>query len=173
MKALLERYGSGIVTHVMGGENVMSLSKRVSVGLLSLVFLLALVSASPVQAKTPIRWDFAARYVPTPTTDWIGEIGEDAEIGMFITDVVFLSNGQKLAIDWWINFDGGGHLEGTAHGFFVYETHDYVLDGGQYVLNGEVTGTSTEWSHLLGRNVHIMGYVAPWFSITEGVLQIN
>ena len=161
------------VESVSGGEKVKGISKRVSVGLLSLVFLLALVSASPVQAKTPIRWDYTANYVATPTTDWFGEIGENGEIGIWIYDFQFLSNGQKLAMNWWIDFDDGGHLEGTAHGFFVYETHDYLYDGGRYVANGKVTDTSPDWSHLQGRNVHIMGYIAPWFSMTEGIFQIN
>ncbi|MFW9964333.1 MAG: hypothetical protein ACFFCX_12255 [Candidatus Sifarchaeia archaeon] len=153
----------------------MSMSKRVSVSLLSIIFLVALVSAIPVEAKTPIRWDVTAEYVGYYTyPDWVGEIlGEDATIGMFISEVVFLSNGQKLVVDWWIDFIDGGHLEGTVHGFFVYETHNYLYDGGQYVLNGKVTDTSPDWSHLNGRNVHIMGIITPWPWFTEGTCQIN
>lgn len=151
----------------------MSVSKRVGVGLLSIIFLMALVSAMPVEAKTPIRWDVSAKYVGNAT--WLGVvIGEDATAGIFSSEIVLLSNGQKMVSDWWIQFDGG-YIKGTSHGFLVYETHNSLLDGGKYVLNGKVTETSPDWSHLNGRNVHVMGIITPTPQtlITEATIQIN
>lgn len=175
MKVLLENRRSFCGNRVKGGEDVMSMSKRVGVAVIGTIFLVALVSAVPVEAKTPIRWDYVADYIGYYSyPDWYGElVGENAEIGIFITDVVFLSNGQKLDAIWWIEFDDGEYLEGTMKGFFVYTTHDNLYDGGQYVLNGEVTDTSPDWSDWNGRNVHVMGFVTPWPWVTNGVFQIN
>ncbi|MFX0053311.1 MAG: hypothetical protein ACFFAD_00165 [Candidatus Hermodarchaeota archaeon] len=148
------------------------MSKRVGVGLLSIIFLVALVSAMPVEAKTPIRWDISAMFVGNAT--WLGEIiGEDATAGIFSSEIVFLSNGQKMVSEWWIDFIDGGYIKGTAHGFFVYETNSNILDGGKYVLNGKVTFTSPDWSHLNGRNVHVMGIITPFPFFTEATIQIN
>ena len=163
---------------VFGGEKVKVISKRVSVGLLSLVFLLALVSASPVAAKVPLRWNISAVYYGGVGgyPDWYGEIVTDdgihGEFSMWITDAIFLSNGQKLQADWYIDWGNDQYLEGNVKGTFVYATHDYLYDGGDYVCNGFVTGASLECSDLDGRNVHIMGHITPYWT-TEAMFQIN
>ena len=161
---------------MFGGEKVKGISKRVGVGVLSLMFLLALVSASPVVAKVPLRWDVSAAYDGVVT--WNGDVyAEDGSHGVFtltVLDAVFLSNVQHSICIWRIDWGDDVYIEGTALGTFVYTTTPLnMMDGGDYVFNGEVTYASPEWSYLVGRNTHVMGHVTPWPWTTEGVLQIN
>ena len=155
------------------------ISKRVGVGLLGLMFMLALVSATPVEAKVPQLWEASAVYYGGygGYPDWYGDVWtEDGLHGIFnwiILDVTFLSNVQHYDSFWWIEWDDGGLVEGTATGKLVYTTTPhYVLDGGDYVFNGKVTYASSDWSYVDGRNVHIMGHVTPYWT-TTAVIQIN
>lgn len=144
------------------------ISKKLGVGLLSLVFLLALVFATPVEAMTPLRWDYYASYTFEP--EWTGSIlRDDGVSGTLCLDVVewvFLPEVQKFNGIWWIIWDDGGYLEGNHHGTEVYVSGDYVI-------NGKVTETSDDLNHLNGRNVHIMGNIDFSFYTTTGQFQIN
>ena len=152
-----------------------NLTKRLSVGLLGLVFLLALTSVSPVEARVPMRWDVTVAYLGG--IYWDGDIWREdrshGDFSMVLTDYTLLSNGQKIAIVWLIEWDDGGYLQGTFKGTYVYTTHEYGLDGGDVVGNGKVTDTSPELSELDGRPVHVMASICPWPWIAEGVFQIN
>jgi len=152
------------------------ISKRVGVGLLSMLFMLALVSAMPVEAKVPLRWEGTATYdgMVTWNGDIIREDGGHGTLTWSSLDSVFLSNVQHSSSSWRIDWDDDGYIEGTAEGTWVYNVvpHDYFY-GGDYVYNGKVTGASSDWADLVGRKVHIMGHVSPWWWTTEAVFQIN
>jgi hypothetical protein len=154
---------------------VKNVTKKLCVGLLSLVFLFVLVSATPVEAKVPLRWEHSVSYMGG--IYWEGDIWtEDGSHGDFswqLTDYVILSNLQKLSVIWRIEWDGGGYIEGTLDGIFVFETHEYGLDGGYCVGNGKVTDTSADWSHVYGRIAHLDSYICPWPWVAEGIFQIN
>jgi hypothetical protein len=161
---------------VKGGEKVMSMSKKVSVGLLSIVFLVALVSAVPVDAKKPYRWYSESYYTGDP--EWTGEIWtEDGKHGAFYWDnnndaYIFLGpegdKVQKFSGIWWILWDdesGGGYIEGTHKGSYTYAIM-------QFTINGWVTDTSDDWSHVDGRKIHTVGVAdfanlpsVTWFQI--------
>jgi hypothetical protein len=146
------------------------ISKRVGVGLLSLVFLLALVSATPVVAKTPLRLEYNASYTFEP--EWTGEIlRDDGTSGIIRFDViewVDLPKVQKSSGIWSIEWDDGGYLEGTQRGISNWLSGDYVF-------NGQITETSDDLAQLNGRNVHIMGTIDMSFFpyTTTGIFQIN
>ena len=158
-----------------GGEKMKNISKKLSMGFLCLMLLLVLISANPVEAKVPLRWEYSMVY--QGGIHWQGDIytadGMHGDFTWILTDYEMKSNGQKLSLIWMIEWDDGSYIVGNMDGTFVYETHEYGLDGGTFVGNGAVTDTSTEWSEVYGRNVHIDGDVCPWPWIAEGVFQIN
>jgi hypothetical protein len=155
---------------VFGGERMKEISKKLGVGIISLVFLLALVSANPVEAITPLRMDYSASYTFEP--EWTGVIiRDDGVTGTLCFDViewVDLATIQKSSGIWWINWADGGYLEGTQNGKVIWAK-------GEYVINGKVTATSDDVAYLDGRNVHIMGTIDMSFFpyTTTGVFQIN
>ena len=143
------------------------ISRRACVGLLSLIFLLALVSACPVEAKTPLRWEAFSYYTFEP--EWSGDIYRgDGVHGYLYLDViewVDLPNVQHVSGIWWIDWDDGQYIVGDYKGKVVWST-------GEGVLNGQVTDTSPDWSYLDGRNVHITSTISPvWTAYT--IIQIN
>ncbi len=143
---------------VRGGEKVVSISKKVSVGLLSLIFLVALVSAVPVDAKKPYRWYSESYYTVDP--EWTGDIWtEEGEHGTFYwqnddTAYIFLGPDgmkvQKFSGIWWIDWDDDGYIQGTHKGSYTYAIM-------QFTINGWVTDTSDDWSHVDGRKIHTVG----------------
>lgn len=145
-------------------------SKRLGVCILSMVFLLALVSAMPVQAKTPLRWEYSAIQTFDPL--WTGDIvSDDGVSGTIILDVIWwidLNNVEHFSGIWYITWDGGGYLKGTQAGKLVFST-------GAYIINGQVTETSDNWDYVNGRNIHIMGSIdySTWPLETTGMFQIN
>ena len=147
-----------------------AISKRVGVGLLSMIFLLALVSAMPVEAKTPLRWEYTANYTFEP--EWTGVIvfddGSSGTITLDIIDWIDLKNVQHFDGIWSITWDDGGYIKGTQGGKLVHSTSDYVI-------NGKVTETSDNREHLNGRNIHIMGFIdySGCLPATIGLFQIN
>ncbi|MHA2426007.1 MAG: hypothetical protein ACXAEF_14550 [Candidatus Thorarchaeota archaeon] len=149
--------------------------RKMGVGLLSFVLLLVLVSASPVEAKVPLRWEYSMVYQGGIL--WEGDIytadGMHGHFTWILTDYVLHSNGQLVSFNWRIDWDDGSYIEGYMDGISVYETHGSGLDGFSYVSNGEVTDTSLEWSGLNGCNIHTDGNTCPWPWIAEGVFQIN
>jgi len=153
-----------------------NMSRRVGVALMSIIFLVALVSALPVEAKVPLRWEGIAAYdgVVTWNGDIVREDGGHGTLTWTALESVFLPNVQHSSSFWRIDWDDGEYIEGTAEGTWAYNVvpHDYFY-GGDYVFNGEVTSASSDWSHLVGRNVHIKGYVTTWPWTTHAVFQIN
>jgi hypothetical protein len=157
-----------------GGEKRVSISKRASVVMLSFVFLVALVSAVPVEAKEPYRWLVVSDYTGDP--EWTGVVTtEDGKQGTFIWDnnndnYIFLGPAgdkvQKFSGIWWIDWYDGGHIEGVHKGSFTYAI-------GQFTINGWVTDTSADWAHIDGRKIHTVG-IADFVTFhSEAIFQIN
>jgi hypothetical protein len=167
---------------VRGGENVMSMSKRMSVGLLSIIFLVALVSAMPVEAKkgfSVYKWWSEVNMGPMTGEIWTG--GPDDKYGglegtiywdnqgwMFLgpPGPIFPFQIQIFWGEWGIDFDGDGVEEilGTHRGIFNVATS-------QSTVNGRITEATGAWSYLEGRMMHSLGYVdLPWLKY---YLQIN
>ncbi|MHA2381210.1 MAG: hypothetical protein ACXACT_01480 [Candidatus Thorarchaeota archaeon] len=147
----------------------MNVSKRVSVGLLSIVFIVALVSAVPVDAKKPFsvyRWYSEVTYDLAGDYDWewSGDIWagekEQAEHGTIYWDNFgFFDRGpedngkvQKYWGKWWIIWDDGDYIEGTHEG-----SAPYVIF--QSNIKGKITFADGDWSHLEGRNMHSLSRV--------------
>lgn len=158
----------------------MSMSKRVGVAVISIIFLVALVSAVPVDAKKPFsvyRWysevtfDLADLY----EWEWSGYIwaGEkdQAERGTIYWDNFdTLELGpegnkkvQKYWGKWWIIWEDGDYIEGTHEG-----SAPYVIF--QSNIKGKITMATGGWSHLEGRNMHSLSRV--YFPYIEYYLDI-
>ncbi|UCH04645.1 MAG: hypothetical protein JSW05_00340 [Candidatus Thorarchaeota archaeon] len=161
--------------NVKGGENVMSLSKRMSVGLLGIIFLVALVSAIPVEANKPHRWYADMSYTGEPS--WTGVIEtEDGKTGAFYwdnEDFYVLGPEQKPSVQkfwgvWGIDWDGDGldDIHGTHYGSFTYA----IL---QFTVNGRVTDASGAWSYMDGWKIHTVGNVNWETFHMEGYVQFN
>jgi hypothetical protein len=158
------------------------MSKRVGVAVISIIFLVALVSAVPVDAKKGFsvhRWwsEVYYNFDPAFTYEWKGDIWtEDGKHGTIYWDntgVKFLgpegSKEQKFWGVWWIDWDdefGGGYIEGTHDGSFTYAIM-------QCTINGRITETSDDWSYLDGRKIHTVSYVDFGNFVIEHYLQIN
>ena len=149
------------------------ISKRVGVGLLCAIFMLTLVSAMPVEAKVPLRWEYTADQTGVPL--WTGEIvtgdGVVATIIFDIPDDTWkgLNNGEVWSGPWSVTWADGEYISGTQSGVLVYTTSDYVI-------NGKITETSEGCKDLDGRHIHIMGtldYSAWPLLKTIGIFQIN
>jgi hypothetical protein len=163
-------------------KNVMSMSKRIGVALVSIIFLVALVSAVPVEAKkgfSVYRWWSETNYNFDPefTYEWKGDIwaGEkgEGEHGTIYWDnfgAIWLGPAgdkvQKFWGVWWIEWDSGEHIEGTHEGSFTYAIM-------QCTINGRITVTSDDWSYLDGRKIHTVNYVDFANFHIEHYLQIN
>ena len=165
----------------------MSMSKKVGVAVVSIIFLVALISAVPVDANkgfSVYRWWNESNVNLPPWSEenptWIGEIWtEDGEHGNFYWfnhGAIFLgpeddSKVQKFWGEWWIDWDDGSHIHGTHEGSFTYAIS-------QYTINGRVTMATMQWDDLVGRKMHTVGIV-DWtggiygIGYSEGYLQIN
>jgi hypothetical protein len=153
---------------VRGGENVMSMSKRMSVGLLSIIFLVALVSAMPVEAKkgfsTHVWWsEVWWTGSPSNPIEWTGYVVTDnGEEGTMYWDnhgAIFLGPDgqahQKFWGEWWIDFDlddGIVDILGTHRGAFDYAEN-------KATINGYITHAIGDWSYLEGRRMHSVSIV--------------
>ncbi|MHA2024322.1 MAG: hypothetical protein ACW98U_00355 [Candidatus Thorarchaeota archaeon] len=165
----------------------MSISKKVAVGLLSIVFLVALVSAVPVDANkgfSKYRWWSELWYTGYP--EWTGEIwtgGPDdiygGQHGMVYWDndddaYRFLGpdgeSVQKFSGKWWIIWDDGGYIEGTHKGSYSYATATPIINGHITLVEA---GEDYDWSFLLGRKIKTFSSI-DWDTFTiEGYSQIN
>jgi hypothetical protein len=186
MKVLLENQRLICGTRVKGGENVMSKSKRIGVAIVSIIFLVALVSAVPVDAKKGFsthRWWSEVSLMDMNGDIWTGGpegkydglhgtihwdnqgaiyLGPEGRLPYLYPDAKV----QKFWGEWWIDWDGGDHIEGTHDGSFTYAIS-------QSTVNGRVTETTGDWSYLEGRSMHSLGYI-DWNKFTlEYYIQIN
>jgi len=161
----------------------MSMSKKVGVAVVSIIFLVALVSAVPVDANKGFsKYNWWAELWYTGYPEWTGDIwtgGPDdiygGQHGMIYWDndddaYRFLGPDgdkvQKFSGTWWIIFDDGGYIEGTHAGSFTYAIS-------QCTINGQITETSTDWSYLVGRRVHTVSFVDFVAFTIDHYFQIN
>jgi hypothetical protein len=163
------------------------MSKRIGVAVVSIIFLVALVSAVPVDAKkgfSVYRWDSTIywSWEPVEQIEWTGVIEtEDGEVGTIYWDnhgAILLGPDpqnfvmQKFWGEWWIDFgdDDIVDIRGTHKGIFNPAIS-------QSVINGHIIQTSTDWSDLDGRRIHTIGYagfdVLLLLPYIEYYLQIN
>ncbi|MFW9805380.1 MAG: hypothetical protein ACFFFK_01465 [Candidatus Thorarchaeota archaeon] len=165
----------------------MNTTKRVSVALLSVIFLVALVSAVPVEAKKDFsvyRW--WTEYVYTGSPEWTGDVwtgGPDdkygGEHGVMYWDndddlYRFLGPDdpdgsykvQKFEGIWWIEWDDGDYIEGTHHGSWSAATVTPII-------NGKITVATGDWAYLLGRNVKTFSTIDLASFTIDGYFQIN
>ncbi len=138
----------------------MSMSKRIGVAVVSIIFLVALVSAVPVEAKKDFsvyRWWTEFSYTGSP--EWTGTVlTHDGEQGTMYWDndddaYRFLGPDplnpvvQKFSGIWWIVFSDGDRIEGTHKGSWSYSTVTPII-------NGRITKATGSWSYLEGRIIH-------------------
>ena len=169
----------------------MSTSKRVSVALLGVIFLVALVSAVPVQAKKDFsvyRW--WTEYYFTGVPEWTGEVwtgSADDKYGgrhgaMFWDndDTAYILLGpdgivkvQKFSGKWWIIWDDGGYIEGVHEGSFSTATVTPIING--HITIVDTPQGAYDWSYLLGRKVKTFSSIDLFASprTIEGYFQIN
>jgi len=159
------------------------MSKRISVAVISVIFLVALVSAVPVDAKKEFsvyRWWSEVRLNDMTGDIWTednkhGTIHWDNQGAIYLgpegrlPDYYPEAKVQKFWGEWWIEWDaesGGGHINGTHNGSFNYAISPSTV-------NGRITEATGPWSFLEGRNMHSLGYI-DWTKFTlEYFLQIN
>ncbi|MHA2302912.1 MAG: hypothetical protein ACXACD_18355 [Candidatus Thorarchaeota archaeon] len=154
----------------------MRISKRLSVALLAAFFLVTLVSAVPTEAKKPHRWYSDSTYMGGGTREnptWVGHIwNEDGYHGDFYwlnLEWVFMGNEQHFWGIWWINWDDGGHIEGTHKGSFTYALMQYNIKGWIYEA---YAGSIYDYSDLDGRKIHTLGVVSEFWT-SQSIFQIN
>jgi len=144
-----------------------NVSKRAGVALMSFIFLMTLVSAIPVEAKVPLRWEANVSYTFQP--EWTGVIvGEDGLSGNIIIDVIdwrLVGEVEFGSLIWRIDWDGGGFIEGTLEGRVSQVLFSFIY-------NGQVTDASEDWAHLIGRNVHVSGSLDLSFWTAQAIFQI-
>ncbi len=161
----------------------MSMSKKIGVAIISIIFVVALVSAVPVEAKKDFsvyRWwsevslmDMTG-YIETEdgkrgTIHWDNQgaiwLGPEGQLPYPYADAKV----QKFWGEWRIEWDvesGGGYIKGTHDGSFTYAIS-------QSTVNGRITEATGPWSFLEGRSMHSLGYI-DWSKWTlEYYLQIN
>jgi hypothetical protein len=102
---------------------------------------------------------------------WRGSITGDISGYIFFSNVGTGKRGEQepgmtfpFSETWLISTDKKGKkmlLTGTDEGV--------VSPNSEYRMNGVVTDAAPEWSHLIGRNVHISGYIT-WDPVTGAPL---
>ncbi|MFX0053310.1 MAG: hypothetical protein ACFFAD_00160 [Candidatus Hermodarchaeota archaeon] len=168
----------------------MSVSKRVGVGLLSIIFLVALVSATPVAANkgfSVYRWYSDLWYTGSP--EWTGNVyAEDGQHGMVYWDndddaYRFLGpegqsplpypdyKVQQFSGKWWIIWDDGGYMEGTHKGSYSVATDTPIINGRITIV--DTPDGAYDWSFLLGRKIKTFSSIDWSTGTITGYTQIN
>jgi len=148
----------------------MNSRRKASVALLALVFIVALVYATPVEAKKPLRWNYVNTWVGSPEIAWMGPIyGNGIEGTLYwFNEWFWISDegDQHAGGIWWIDWgnDGSTDLSGTHK---VVATMTWQCN-----INGRVTAGSPD---LIGRKIHTLFQVELIDGVPTiiSVLQIN
>lgn len=126
---------------------------------LALAFTLVSVFAVPLQAKEPLSGSMELDYYDDNPI-WRGTITGDISGKMFFTNVGTGKQGDQdpgMTIHFgeiWLITDEEDNmlLTGTDEGVVS-------LGNSEYRMNGWVTDAASTLSHLIGRSVHISGYI--------------
>ncbi len=145
--------------------------RKATVAILTLVFMVALVYAVPVDAKEPIRWEYLEFMTglapPEPTLD--GEIWGDGMHGRMYwvnTGRFFAGKTIHMSGYWVIEWDDDTTIRGSHTGV-------WSLSKNRVTVNGIVTDASPLWAFLIGRNVHSSETFDMQTMSIGGIFQIN
>jgi hypothetical protein len=138
-------------------REVKDVKKLIILLALALAFTLVLVPA--VSAIKPLRGAMELDFYPVNPI-WRGTITGDISGKMYFTNVGTGKRGDQdpgKTIHFeeiWLITDEEDNmlLTGTDKGVVS-------LDGSEYRMNGVITDASEEYAHLIGRNVHMSGYI--------------
>lgn len=129
-----------------------------------IAFLLTSALAVPLQAILPLYGSMALDFYPVNPI-WRGTISGDINGLMFFFNVGTGKQGNQ-APGKTIHFGEIWLITDEAENMLLTGTDKGVvsLDGSEYRMNGEVTDAGEGWEHLIGRNVHMSGYIT-WQNI--------
>ncbi len=152
----------------------MIVSRRLGVAVLTLVFMVALVYATPVQAKVPLRWEynvtmpvFPAPPPPQPTlVGWAKGDGMEGDMYWVNTGRFYAGETVHLYGYWWIEWEDGSVVEGTHSGVWVFATN-------RVIANGVVTAADPGYEYLIGRHIHTNEIFSFETMSIGGIFQIN
>lgn len=127
--------------------------------IVSVALVLTLMLVPAVSAMDPLIGSMALDFNPVNPI-WRGTITGDISGNMYFNNTGTGKQGDQdpgktihFAEIWFItDEDENMLLIGTDHGVVS-------LDGSEYRMNGVVTDAAPQWSHLIGRNVHMSGYI--------------
>ncbi|MFW9964331.1 MAG: hypothetical protein ACFFCX_12245 [Candidatus Sifarchaeia archaeon] len=174
----------------------MSMSKRIGVAVISIIFLVALVSAVPVDANkgfSKYRWWSELWYTGYP--EWTGHIwtgglddkygGKHGMVYWDNDDDLYRFLGpegqspfwyddykvQQFSGKWWIIWDDGGYMEGTHKGSYSVATDTPIINGRITVV--ETPEGAYDWSFLLGLKIKTFSSINWATGTIDGYSQIN
>ena len=131
--------------------------RRKSSNLLVLTFLLSVLMTVVIVNAKPLYGEMELYFQPAtaPSPVWKGTISGDINGCMLFynTGDVVVGQADHFWEIWVItDFEGNMLLEGTDKGVFS-------MKNGKYRMNGVVTDAASDYSHLIGRNVHMSGNI--------------
>ncbi len=143
----------------------------------ALAFALMLLVPGTAQVQEPLIGQMELNFYPDNPV-WRGTITGDISGNMFFTNVGpgkrgVEERGPTLSFEeiWLIEDESGNMLlTGTDAG---------VVSGAnsKYRMNGVVTDAAPQWSHLIGRTVHMSGYITwdptGWPLTAPGTFRVN
>ena len=159
----------------------MKVSKNIGVAIVSIIFLVALVSAMPVDAKkdfsvqrwwSEVYWTGHLGYI-----EWTGNIWTEDDVhgtiywdnfDSFLLGPADNPKIQKFWGAWWIDFGSDGTIDISG-----YHSGTFTFAIMQCVINGHITQTSADWSSFDGRKIHTVNFVDMALGQIAHYLQIN
>ena len=124
-----------------------------SIALLVLAFTLALLPAGIVQAQKPLNCEISITLVWTTTEFyWDGSITGDIEGTFIITPdpLPGFPGSTEHFLETWVITTDDGTISLYQEGVWNFKT-------GRWRSNGMVTAASTDYTYLIGCNVHVRG----------------
>jgi hypothetical protein len=126
--------------------------------LLALTVTMMLIPTAAIQANKPLTGNMELDFYPTNPI-WRGTISGDISGKMYFTNVGTGKRGDQTPgktihfAEIWLITDEQDNLllTGTDKGV--------VSPNSDYRMSGVITDASEEYAHLIGRNVHMSGYI--------------
>jgi len=142
---------------------------------MALVFMVALLCATPVEAKNLHRWE---------SVSYINPFGPYSPENPSVSGEILREDGTTGSV-YWVNTDEKVmHGAGFGYGYWMIEWDDGLWIRGTHrvtvrysnakiVGNGKVTDASQALTPLIGRNAHYSGIIDWSFLRLDGVMQIS